>query len=276
MVNGGAVQRSRVSSVALVFDQDVGASLSAGTLQILDQRTGQLAVPASAMAVSYDSNSHTATWTFPGLSKGVLPDGDYMAVLQSFKAKNASGTSLIEAEVLDVFALEGDANGDGLANDLDLYQVWQNRFRAAEQRNPDDDLNGDGTVDPGDFQAITENYLQSRGQGGGVFGDLNVNREITTLDVVSTLPAVQGQLVHPERVARLLAGWDQTPLERYADIGSSVQAGGKFAIAANVLEQINQGKLADGGHVLNLVTVDLDGNTIGRSAIRFHSHPIEN
>src|SRR5207247_682623 len=71
---------ARPMNVRLVFDQDVGATLTASDLQFMNLATGQF-VPQANIALNYVAATHVATFTFPGYVNGLLPDGDYRAVL---------------------------------------------------------------------------------------------------------------------------------------------------------------------------------------------------
>jgi hypothetical protein len=64
--------------------------------------------------VTYDAESRSATWTFPALPGGALPEGKY-------------GVSLRAADVLNAANLPIDGNRDGIAGD-DF--VWGKRLKA--------------------------------------------------------------------------------------------------------------------------------------------------
>jgi hypothetical protein len=69
------------------------------------------------------------------------------------------GLAMAGNQVLLFHALTGDANGDRVTNDSDLYRVWQNLLRPEGARDLNDDLNGDGVVDNADVAVVTGNYL---------------------------------------------------------------------------------------------------------------------
>jgi parallel beta-helix repeat protein len=54
---------------------------------------------------------------------------------------------------------EGDVNGDGATNDVDLFSVWQHI--SLQPYGVQWDLNGDGSVTNADITLISQNYLQS-------------------------------------------------------------------------------------------------------------------
>ena len=45
-------------------------------------------------SVSYDSRTRTATWTFPGLKRGVLPEGRYALTLRAGRVTTLVGEHL--------------------------------------------------------------------------------------------------------------------------------------------------------------------------------------
>jgi len=52
------------------------------------------AIDPARMSVSYNARTHTATWTFPGLKRGVLPEGAYALTLQSARVTTLLGQHL--------------------------------------------------------------------------------------------------------------------------------------------------------------------------------------
>ena len=158
IVNGGQAQRSRLDSIALRFNVDVAASLAVGDLVVTSLFSGQ-AVSSSAMSLAYDPVTFTATWTFPGLAAGTLPDGRFTAVLPAGAVANADGVFLAADHAVSFGVLAGDLDGNGLVNDRDLYAVWTNLLRIPALRDPAADVDRNGTVDAWDIQCLTERYL---------------------------------------------------------------------------------------------------------------------
>ena len=79
-VNGGELQRSRVNELNLEFNDDVSASLATTDLSLVNVTTGQ-PVQTVDLSLSFDSLNNVATITFPGLSAGLLADGNYRLTL---------------------------------------------------------------------------------------------------------------------------------------------------------------------------------------------------
>jgi len=160
IVNGGQSQRSRLDSIALRFSVDVGASLTVEDLVVTNVFSGQ-AVSSSAMSLAYDPVTFTATWTFPGLAAGTLPDGRFTAVLPAGAVANADGGLLAADHAVAFGVLAGDLDGNGLVNDRDLYAVWTNLLRDPALRDPAADVDRSGTVDSTDLTRLGAIYLSS-------------------------------------------------------------------------------------------------------------------
>jgi len=155
-VNSGQAQRSRVFNVLLQFNGNVSASLSAAdlTLTNLDTRA-----TVTGFAVAFDASLYLATVTFPGLANQQLPDGNYELVVLGAGVTDASNSPMAADFHFRFFALTGDANGDRVVNDLDLYQVWQELLKPAGTQNLNSDLNGDGQVTSADVAIVKSHYL---------------------------------------------------------------------------------------------------------------------
>jgi hypothetical protein len=64
------------SAFEVQFSEDVSASLTPDKLQLFNTTTGAN-VPTSGVAVAWNATTLTATFTFPGYTDGLLPDGFY-------------------------------------------------------------------------------------------------------------------------------------------------------------------------------------------------------
>src|SRR5688500_8975644 len=60
----------------VTLSENVAASISPADLE-LRNLTNNTTIPPGATALVYDAQSNTATFTFPGLAQGLLPDGSY-------------------------------------------------------------------------------------------------------------------------------------------------------------------------------------------------------
>jgi hypothetical protein len=157
-VNGGAVQRSTVTSLTLQFNDNVAASLAGADLVLRDLKTGA-DLPVSALSIKYDPLTNRATVTFPGLVGQKLPDGSYQLTVKASGVTDARGTPLAADFTYRFTALTGDVNGDGAVNDFDYYDVWQNLLKPPTQRNLNADVDGDGQVTAADLAIVKTKYL---------------------------------------------------------------------------------------------------------------------
>src|SRR5262249_51969555 len=71
--------------------------------------------------------------------------------------------------VIRFFVLPGDANGDGVTNDLDVFLVLRQIGRTGTDAAANADLNGDGRVTTADLDIVRTHYLTRlpAGQGAG-------------------------------------------------------------------------------------------------------------
>jgi hypothetical protein len=203
-VNGGAGQRSRVTSVSLVFNQNVGASLTTADLILRNVTTG-VVVPSGSLALAYNAANNTATLTFPGLAGQRLADGRYELTVVAAGVTGAGGKAMAADYKLSFHALTGDANGDAATNDLDLFVLWQNSLKAPAAQAPGLDLTGDGVVTAADIAVVKGNYLASLAPAPVVLNlaDLGGSPSAESADVdlspvpATTVPAVGGDLAVP-------------------------------------------------------------------------------
>jgi hypothetical protein len=159
-IGRGTAQRSRVGAVSIAFNAHVGGSLSADDLVVTHETSGTPLAPAD-MEVHFDPLGNLATWTFPGLSEGWLPEGRYTAVLPAGAVKDPVGRSVTTDSILTFHVLTGDVNGDAVTDDLDLYEVWSNLLRDPDDRDLNEDVTGNGQVDEGDVLVVMANYRRA-------------------------------------------------------------------------------------------------------------------
>ena len=151
-------------SLVVPFNEDVGVGLTKGALTLTDLGTN-LPVDLSNISMAYDSLSHVATFTFPGLANGRLPDGNYRAVLSASAVKDLAG-NLLDGNgdgtggdnfTFDFFALAGDANHDRSIDFGDLVVVAQN-YGGTGKTFADGDFDFDGAVGFSDLVLIAQKY----------------------------------------------------------------------------------------------------------------------
>src|SRR5262249_32103484 len=125
-INDGALQRSTVTNLAAVFSTHVAVTPSNLVLRRLADNT---VINPANFALTSDATSNKATWTFPGLAGGSLPDGNYSAAILANTVSNATGQHLDgnadgqpgDPYVFDLFRKFGDWNGD---RDIDFWDNY--------------------------------------------------------------------------------------------------------------------------------------------------------
>jgi hypothetical protein len=146
------------------FSKDVGASLGAQSLSLLNVTTGQ-SVPAVQLTMSYDGATQTATWQLPA----TLADGNYRATLVATAIADAQGGQLDgngdgtggDDATLDFFHLGGDANHDRTVDFNDLVKLAQNYNSNSSLTFRDGDFNFDANVDFNDLVILAQHYNSS-------------------------------------------------------------------------------------------------------------------
>ena len=108
-LDGRWAQKAR-RRLVIHFNQDVSATLDKADLVVANRDTGRI-IRVRDMNMTYDRINHVAVWTFPGISRGLLPAGRWRVRLLGDGIRG-SGKSL-------------DGNGDGLTGD-----DWTQVFRA--------------------------------------------------------------------------------------------------------------------------------------------------
>jgi subtilisin-like proprotein convertase family protein len=143
--------------LSFTFSVAVGNSIDPSDLQLLNTTTNQT-VPTGNIAVSYNAGTNTATYTFPGYTNGILPDGNYTATLLAagITADNG-GTAMASNYVTNFFVLAGDANHDGRVN-LDDFNILATNFGQSNRIFSQGDCNYDGTVNLDDYNILASRF----------------------------------------------------------------------------------------------------------------------
>jgi hypothetical protein len=178
-VNGGAAQRSRVTTVTVVFNSTVDNALvtSAGAFTLQQTDTGfpaftlTNAAGGGIVAAAATVGSHTeVTLTFTGttgVESGSLADGRWKLTTDKNFVRGSVGGAFMAANDVNptaVWRLFGDGNGDRTVDSTDF-----NQFGAAfGLSNPAPgyaaaaaagfDWNADGTIDSTDFNKFGGNF----------------------------------------------------------------------------------------------------------------------
>jgi hypothetical protein len=172
-VNGGAVQRSRVTDVTVTFDAPVTLPAAPAAAFRLS-RTGP-GGPTGDVTLAVDLSGSTAmrtvarlTFSGPLTESGSLIDGQYTLTIFGGQITGPGGLS-VDGDgdgtpggdgVASLYRLYGDVTGDRFVNGADFAL-----FRTAFGTNTGDpnynaafDVNGDGFVNGADFAAFRTNF----------------------------------------------------------------------------------------------------------------------
>jgi hypothetical protein len=167
VINGGEAQRSKVSSLAIQFSEDVSASMTAGALTLRNLTTNA-DVSSSALLLNYDRTANIALWTFPTLPGGSLADGNYTATLTVDRITDVAGNTLnvVPADPQNngsfmFFRYFGDLDGD---RDVDFYDFFAFQRTSGKKSTEAGfiaalDFYGDGAITGTDLEAYRAHHL---------------------------------------------------------------------------------------------------------------------
>ena len=161
---------AQMPEIRLVFSENVEPSFSASDVIFVNLTTGE-SIDQDAIDVIYDVATNIATFTFPGLPGGMLPNGQYTATVAG-SVSDAAGNVLENPYVFDFFVLAGDANRDRIV-DLADFVILRNNFGTTASVFSQGDFNYDGVVDLADFVILRNNFgqtLDDPDEGPGLFG----------------------------------------------------------------------------------------------------------
>jgi len=171
--NCGQVTPGRLDSVAVVFSENVCASLCGSELALHDDSRGSW-VALEGADFHYDSGTNTAWWILLGVA---IPAGYYTAALPAPGIADVGGGLLdgngdgtggddwVSAPIL--VAPYGDANLDGRVGIADLSALADNYGVESGTTWAMGDFNGDGKVGIADLAALADHYGEDVRPAGG-------------------------------------------------------------------------------------------------------------
>jgi hypothetical protein len=199
-IPGFAEGSLRRQSLDVQFSEDVSALISPAWLELMNLTTSQ-PIPASNIAVSYDTNTNTAHFTFPGYANGVLPDGSYAGKVLA-GLPDVFGNGLPGDVAFEFFFLNGDANHDGRVNLAD-FNILAGNFGGVDKNFNQGDFNYDGVVNLADFNILASRFgtvltatgLLTTGISGGTHRDLRSLREQVMMGKTSLVARFSGRII---------------------------------------------------------------------------------
>jgi uncharacterized repeat protein (TIGR03803 family) len=161
-VNGGAAQRSMVTSATVVFNQPV--NLATGAMSLVQRATGG-GSPTTITAVLSSSDNMTWNLTFPTYTGGSLPDGIYDLIVTAADVTAVSPPNLPMSGGDQTFTFDrlfGDSDGNGIVNNADYFQFKQTYGQAtgSASYNPIFDYDANGIVNNADYFQFKARYGQ--------------------------------------------------------------------------------------------------------------------
>ncbi len=150
------IDDSALSTMLIVrFGDDVSASLTAAALTITP--AGSAPIPHEAMSFRWDAATRSGIWTFPGLTRALLPNDNYTIALDPTGITDSAGNPLAGTFTLDTYALAGDADHSRDVGLNDLLRL-ANHYGLAGVAWADGDFDGDGSVGLNDLLILANNY----------------------------------------------------------------------------------------------------------------------
>jgi hypothetical protein len=167
IINGGAVQRSRVTSLQVNFDQTVILPANAASAFTLHRISDGANVTCAANVI--DNGTTTVDLTFVGgaVDYGSLMDGKYeLQILSSMVTTSAGGLDgdnngtaggdyVLSGDLTNkLFRLFGDADGNGVINSTD-FAAFRSSFGLGSSMF---DFNNDGQTNSNDFAEFRKRF----------------------------------------------------------------------------------------------------------------------
>jgi len=269
-INHGDVSRSVVTNLAVTFNTNVAIASPNLLLQNLTTGTN---LPSTNLALSYNSLTREATWTFPGLAGGSLPPGNWLAGLPSPAVTDTNGNALIgvpggtpgDPLAFQFYRYSGDVNGDRDVDFADTYWFKSTWLRASNQIgfDPRFDFSGDGIVNSNDLPLFQSNYFTIFPPQPGIFAALANDTGTSATDSITSDPTISGTVFRTNNSASFRAALTtniSVVPTNFMIVTSDLTINGNFRFSSNRLAQIKGGPLLFGTNVLVLRTVETNGN----------------
>lgn len=180
------------------FNEDVSSSLSAADL-VLTNVTTATAIAAADLAVSYDAGTNTGSFAYTAVPNGVLPDGNYTAVIAGGSVADPYGNALAGPISVNFFVLGGDANRDRGVNISD-FSILAANFNQSGIFSTGD-FNYDGTTGINDFSILAANFNKTLPEARAAVQTLDAKPQVAPQATVSLFSS---QPIGVDRLDRLI------------------------------------------------------------------------
>ncbi|MCX6879255.1 MAG: fibro-slime domain-containing protein [Verrucomicrobia bacterium] len=277
-INGGAVQRSRVTTVSATFSGDVAASLKATDL-VLCNLTAGFDIPPEIQSLTWDAALNQATWTFSTIVNQALPQGNYIGWIKTPFSPPAGGLACLANSPLPpdfVFGFHvyfGDVDGDRDVDFRDncfLRDTWNLAIPAADF-NAAFDFNLDGSINATDGPVFQTNYFTTFPPAVGLHAQLKSDTGASPRDGLTVDSTICGTLLNPQ-LAVGFRGRFENGKTAYTDLMPLVATDGVFELSAAKLDEIQGAVLAFTDHLLHLQALDAQGAVIAAYEVPFTLH----
>ncbi|MHB1035149.1 MAG: Ig-like domain-containing protein [Pirellulales bacterium] len=211
-INGGAAQRSAITSLVIRFGEDVSASLGAGDLKLVNSVSGA-AVDLSGVVPGYDAATHTAMWN---LADVALEDSYYTATLTAAGIGDTAGNLLAGGNyAFEFFRLLGDTDGNASVDIFDVAKLQVNYGQTSGMMPADGDFDGNGTVDVLDVALLQVQYgrmLEPPAPVPAAAPSADAVDQAAPEPLLSTMPSAADDLAEAIAMARVSRPTSDTPL----------------------------------------------------------------
>jgi hypothetical protein len=140
--------------LTVVFSEDVGTTLTASDLELLNLTTNTPVTPPEPV---YNAQTNTAVFTFDPATLP-LPDGNYRATLRAGSVSDSSGNATTSDLTFDFYVLAADVNRDRAVDFNDLAVLAQNYNTVGGMTFAQGDFNYDTNVDFNDLAMLAQRY----------------------------------------------------------------------------------------------------------------------
>ena len=149
VVNGSA---PRAHVVRFTFNRDITCSIAAGDLTVTNLDTN---TPVSK-GYAYTPSLLQLDFFFGG-TNGILPDGNYRAVLPAGVVDDVNDIPTTQNTQVDFFVLDGDATRDRIVDTQD-FNLLASNFGSSGKLFTEGDFDYSGTVDSVDFSRLVNQF----------------------------------------------------------------------------------------------------------------------
>ncbi|MBK8094782.1 MAG: fibro-slime domain-containing protein [Verrucomicrobiaceae bacterium] len=273
-INQGQSQRSMIQGIGMTFDRDVSSAIQSSHLKARNLATGQLHDLSGATLI-HDPRNFSATWMLNKDPQVLLPDGNYIAWLETDRlvGPDLFGKYSAERVSIDDFTfgfhqLAGDSDGDRDVDFKDasvLRDTWQKSSGQPPFRNQlDFDLN-DSVTDP-DRNKVLTTYFTTLAEAPGLHAYLRTDTGTSQTDNRSSLYDVAVGIVGYSKFATLEA---RLADRAFVNVTAQTVSAEKAILSKTVMDSLADGTVSVGPHRLELRALNASGAVVATESLDF-------